>query len=224
MWALRGGGGGNFGIVTEFVFKVHPMPQSATYFEVRWPWSSADEAIEAWQSWAPTTTDKITSILHLESAGPSIEANGQYLGSSGDIPGLARPLLEVPGADIAGERREALPRHPAAVGRLRGQDGRRVPHRRRRPRGHDATRDVQRQIGLRGQTAAQCGTRGDDRRHRGARLRRAAVRRLRRRRRPRRSGGHRVRSPHARCSASSTTATAAPARGSTKPGPSCAPT
>jgi FAD/FMN-containing dehydrogenase len=100
MWALRGGGGGNFGIVTEFVFKVHPMPQSATYFEVRWPWSSADEAIEAWQSWAPVTTDKITSILHLESDGPSIQANGQYLGSSGDVPGLARPLLEVPGAEL----------------------------------------------------------------------------------------------------------------------------
>lgn len=100
MWALRGGGGGNFGIVTEFVFKVHPMPQSATYFEVRWPWSSADAAIEAWQSWAPTTTDKITSILHLNSAGPSIEANGQYLGANGDIPGLARPLLDVPGANL----------------------------------------------------------------------------------------------------------------------------
>jgi FAD/FMN-containing dehydrogenase len=99
MWALRGGGGGNFGIVTEFVFKVHPMPQSATYFEVRWPWSSADAAIEAWQSWAPTTTDKITSILHLNS-GPSIEANGQYLGSHGDVPGLARPLLGVPGAEL----------------------------------------------------------------------------------------------------------------------------
>ena len=99
MWALRGGGGGNFGVVTEFVFTVHPMPQSSTYFEVRWPWSSADAAIEAWQSWAPTTTDKITSILHVNT-GPSIEANGQYLGPSGDIPGLARPLLEVAGADL----------------------------------------------------------------------------------------------------------------------------
>ncbi len=100
MWALRGGGGGNFGIVTEFVFKVHPMPQTATYFEVRWPWSSADGAIDAWQSWAPSTNDKITSILHLNSAGPSIEANGQYLGPSADIPGLLGPLLTVSGASL----------------------------------------------------------------------------------------------------------------------------
>ncbi|MFL5337847.1 MAG: FAD-binding oxidoreductase, partial [Geminicoccaceae bacterium] len=100
LWALKGGGGGNFGIVTEFVFKVHPMPVSATYFEVRWPWSSADTAIEAWQSWAPHTNDKLTSILHLESVGPSIFANGQYLGASGDIPGLVRDLLTVAGASL----------------------------------------------------------------------------------------------------------------------------
>ncbi len=101
LWALKGGGGGNFGVVTEFTFKVHPIPNSATYFEVHWPWSSADEAIAAWQSWAPHTTNKVTSILHLNSSGPTIEANGQYLDSPGSLPGVAAPLLAVPGANLA---------------------------------------------------------------------------------------------------------------------------
>jgi hypothetical protein len=101
LWALKGGGGGNFGVVTEFTFKVHPIPANATYFQVNWPWSSADEAIAAWQSWAPHTTGELTSILHLNSSGPSIEANGQYLGSSGSLPAIAAPLLGVPGANLA---------------------------------------------------------------------------------------------------------------------------
>jgi FAD/FMN-containing dehydrogenase len=104
LWALKGGGGGNFGIVTEFTFTVHPLPSSATYFNVTWPWSSATEAIEAWQSWAPHTTDKVTSILHLDSikGPPTVSTVGQYLGSSAAVPGLLAPLLAVPGAALAG--------------------------------------------------------------------------------------------------------------------------
>jgi FAD/FMN-containing dehydrogenase len=102
LWALKGGGGGNFGIVTEFTFGIHPLPASAAYFNVTWPWQSASEAIAAWQSWAPHTTDKATSILHLNSGGaPSITANGQYLGSAAQLPGLLQPLLAVPGANLS---------------------------------------------------------------------------------------------------------------------------
>ena len=44
-WALRGGGGGNFGVVTEFTFQVHPIG-SLGLFTLVWPWSQAAEVIQ----------------------------------------------------------------------------------------------------------------------------------------------------------------------------------
>ena len=77
-------------------------------------------AIEAWQSWAPHATDNVTSILHLESAGPRIFANGQYLGP---VERRARrwwqPLMAVPGREPRGQCRAVLHADPAAAGRLR---------------------------------------------------------------------------------------------------------
>ncbi|MEY9850094.1 FAD/FMN-containing dehydrogenase [Streptacidiphilus sp. BW17] len=63
-WALRGAGGGNFGVVTRLDFRTHPADDCAYGF-LSWPWSRAAAVIEAWQSWAPTAPDALWSNLHL---------------------------------------------------------------------------------------------------------------------------------------------------------------
>ncbi len=102
LWALRGGGGGNFGVVSDFTFRIHPLPARAGYFFVSWPWSSASAALAAWQAWAPRAREELTSIFHLEGAAGTVAAkvSGQYLGPAGDLQRLLSPLRGVPGTRI----------------------------------------------------------------------------------------------------------------------------
>jgi len=85
-WACRGGGGGNFGVVTSFTFRTHQVGQIVLFF-LSWPWSQAARVISAWQSWAPHAPDALWSNLHLAAATggsvPSIQVGGTYLGSLG---------------------------------------------------------------------------------------------------------------------------------------------
>jgi FAD/FMN-containing dehydrogenase len=103
LWALKGGGGGNFGVVTQLKMRTQRMPSSGSYFFISWPWSAASEVVAAWISSAPHAPDGITSILHLNAAGsaPSVGVSGQYIGSAGALPGLLAPLSGIPGASVS---------------------------------------------------------------------------------------------------------------------------
>jgi FAD/FMN-containing dehydrogenase len=97
-WACRGGGGGNFGIVTRLELRVH-RARRAAYFSISWPWSAASEAIAAWQAFAPDAPEDLTSVMSL-SAG-SVNARGQFFGSPSRLRALLRPLLRVGGARLS---------------------------------------------------------------------------------------------------------------------------
>ena len=98
-WACRGGGGGNFGIVTGFEFELH-RARGAAYFSISWPWSQASAAIDAWQRLAPHAPPGLTSVLSL-STGPRISASGQFFGSPARLRRLLRPLTRVAGASLS---------------------------------------------------------------------------------------------------------------------------
>jgi FAD/FMN-containing dehydrogenase len=61
-WALRGAGGGQFGVVTSLVFAAVPSP-AATRFTLTYPRDRAADVIAAWQSWAPDAPDHLTASL-----------------------------------------------------------------------------------------------------------------------------------------------------------------
>ena len=95
-WALRGGGGGNFGIVTRFVFRSHAVGNVATY-TMAWPWGDAKRVVQAWQSFAPKAPDGLFSVLNLSAVvgggTPSITSAGQFFGSEAELRSLLAPLL-----------------------------------------------------------------------------------------------------------------------------------
>jgi len=101
-WACRGGGGGNFGVVTSFTFTTHPAGEVILFF-LSWPWSQAARVIAGWQSWAPHAPDALWSNLHLAAAPggstPSIQVGGTYLGGVGEASVELEKLYAAVGSD-----------------------------------------------------------------------------------------------------------------------------
>lgn len=96
-WALRGGGGGNFGIVTSFTFQVHPVSE-LTLFTLNWPWSHASDVVDAWQHWGPQAPDELWSNCLLlgtasKSSEPLVRVNGVYVGSAASLDPLLQQLI-----------------------------------------------------------------------------------------------------------------------------------
>lgn len=83
-WASRGGGGGNFGVVTSFDFTVHPVPEVAL-FTLDWPWAAASDVLGAWMQWVGRAPDELWSNCQLLSegaTGPHVKVTGVYCGDT----------------------------------------------------------------------------------------------------------------------------------------------
>jgi FAD/FMN-containing dehydrogenase len=61
-WALRGAGGGQFGVVTTLRFATVPEPVT-TRFELSWEGSIVQRVIADWQVWAPDAPDDVNATL-----------------------------------------------------------------------------------------------------------------------------------------------------------------
>jgi len=81
-WACRGGGGGNFGIVTRLVFRTHAVSQGS-YFIATWPWAQVEQVVASFLGWAPHQPDALGSLCRLAAGpgGPTVQVFGQFLGS-----------------------------------------------------------------------------------------------------------------------------------------------
>ena len=102
-WALRGSGGGNFGVVTSLVFRTVPAP-AATAFDLIWPPAYAPEVVGAWQVWSPAAPDELAASLHVFAPAdpdqpPAVSVSGSMLGTASDTRDLLAELVARVGVD-----------------------------------------------------------------------------------------------------------------------------
>lgn len=68
-WAIRGGGGGSFGVIVSFTIKLVPVPETVTVFRVEKTLEtnvSATDLVVQWQQVAPTTDERLFMRLLLQ--------------------------------------------------------------------------------------------------------------------------------------------------------------
>jgi len=105
LWACRGGGGGNFGIVTSFRFRTHSVGPIAIY-RAQWPWDQARKVVAAWAGWAPHAPDELFAVCDLiatdrRAAAPGprlhVTSGGQFFGTPERLQALLQQLFAVAG-------------------------------------------------------------------------------------------------------------------------------
>ena len=115
LWGLRGGGG-NFGIVTQFELELHPLGPIVYAGPIFYSADADRDLLRVFRDWAATAPDEITALVNLTTAPPLPVIPEQWHGkkvaafiatSSGSIEagdGLVRAFREVaePVADLLG--------------------------------------------------------------------------------------------------------------------------
>ena len=101
-WALRGAGGGNFGIVVDY--ETHPIDAPRMVpFNLSWSWDQAHAVFAAWQEWCLTGSENQGSALvcvledATEDAVPLVLVMGGYHGTQAEADASIAELVALVG-------------------------------------------------------------------------------------------------------------------------------
>jgi FAD/FMN-containing dehydrogenase len=100
LWALRGAGNGNFGVVTSLTYKVHPLTQTI-YVTATWPGlDDLGGVFAAWQRSAPHADNRLTSQLEIH-RDEVLLVGVLASGSEAEATQLLAPVLSVGDPDVS---------------------------------------------------------------------------------------------------------------------------
>ncbi|ADB50831.1 FAD-binding oxidoreductase [Conexibacter woesei] len=69
-WGLRGGGG-NFGVVTSFEYRLHPVGPTVLGGAIFYPGDRAEEILRFYREWVGSVPDELTTLVSLATAPPA---------------------------------------------------------------------------------------------------------------------------------------------------------
>ncbi|WP_326585317.1 FAD-binding oxidoreductase [Streptomyces sp. NBC_00487] len=101
-WAMRGGGGGNFGVVTRYEMRAFDV-RSMVNFQLTWPADAAQRLMAAWQNWVIDGPRELGAALGLQMTDAGSDAvdlmvYGAWLGAPDRFPAVLDSLISMAGS------------------------------------------------------------------------------------------------------------------------------
>lgn len=109
-WALRGAGGGGFGVVTSLTLRTRPVTRLALSF-LQWDAARARDVLRSWQEWIAAAPDELWSNVHLNARPGALEVavHAAMLGETSELGSAVDRLTRAVGAAPSYREVGALP-------------------------------------------------------------------------------------------------------------------
>ncbi|KAJ2975158.1 hypothetical protein NQ176_g5673 [Zarea fungicola] len=93
-WALRGAGGGSFGLVTEFQIQAYKAPPKVTTFQMYYPLTNFSTVLDVYANLSTITDD---AMMEMNVGQDGLGIQGTFLGNSSDATALVSKIAQAAG-------------------------------------------------------------------------------------------------------------------------------